>query len=59
MLIYNPRHLLVILGEFVAHYNEHRPPRAAINDHPTPQTPNQPPSTSLRRESAAGRSSTD
>jgi hypothetical protein len=25
MLIYNPRHLLAVLGEFVEHYNEHRP----------------------------------
>jgi len=25
MLIYNPRHLLAVLGEFVVHYNEHRP----------------------------------
>jgi hypothetical protein len=26
MLIYNPRHLLAVLSEFVAaHYNEHRP----------------------------------
>jgi putative transposase len=25
MLIYNPRHLLGVLGEFVVHYNEHRP----------------------------------
>jgi putative transposase len=25
MLIYSPRHLLGILGEFVAHYDEHRP----------------------------------
>jgi putative transposase len=25
MLIYNPRHLLRVLGEFVEHYNEHRP----------------------------------
>jgi hypothetical protein len=25
MLIYNPRHLLAVLGEFVTHYNEHRP----------------------------------
>ena len=24
LLIYNPRHLLAVLGEFVAHYNEHR-----------------------------------
>jgi hypothetical protein len=25
ILIYNPRHLLAVLGEFVEHYNEHRP----------------------------------
>jgi hypothetical protein len=25
MLIYSPRHLLAVLGEFVEHYNEHRP----------------------------------
>jgi transposase InsO family protein len=25
ILIYNPRHLLACLGEYVAHYNEHRP----------------------------------
>ena len=25
MLIYSPRHLLAVLGEFVDHYNEHRP----------------------------------
>jgi transposase InsO family protein len=25
MLIYNPRHLLAVLSEYVAHYNEHRP----------------------------------
>jgi putative transposase len=25
MLIYSPRHLLAVLGEFVMHYNEHRP----------------------------------
>jgi putative transposase len=25
MLIYNPRHLLTVLSEFVAHYNEYRP----------------------------------
>ena len=24
MLIYNPRHLLAVLGEFVAHHNKHR-----------------------------------
>jgi putative transposase len=24
-LVYNPRHLLAVLGEFIAHYNEHRP----------------------------------
>jgi hypothetical protein len=25
ILIYNPRHLLATLSEYVAHYNEHRP----------------------------------
>jgi putative transposase len=25
MLIYNPRHLLAVLADFVTHYNEHRP----------------------------------
>lgn len=25
ILIYNPRHLLTTLTEYVAHYNEHRP----------------------------------
>jgi putative transposase len=25
MLVHNPRHLLAVLGEFIAHYNEHRP----------------------------------
>jgi putative transposase len=28
MLIYNPRHLLAVLDEFVEHYNEHRPHRS-------------------------------
>jgi putative transposase len=25
MLVYNARHLLTALGQYVAHYNEHRP----------------------------------
>ncbi|MEV0726980.1 transposase [Micromonospora purpureochromogenes] len=28
LLIYNRRHLLATLGEYVAHYNEHRPHQA-------------------------------
>jgi putative transposase len=58
MLIYNARPLLAVLGEFVAHYNEHRPHRAATNVRPPPQTPGQLLSTSTERGSAAGRSST-
>jgi len=33
ILIYNPRHLLVTLEEYVRHYNVHRPTKAASNSH--------------------------
>jgi transposase InsO family protein len=59
MLIYNPRHLLVILASSSCTTTSTGPTRAAINARPTSQTPSQPPSTSLRRKSAVGRSSTD
>jgi putative transposase len=58
MLIYNPRHLLAVLGEFVEHYNEHRPHQG--RDQRPPGVTDTGPSVvaSPRRESAAGRSST-
>jgi putative transposase len=34
MLIYHPRHLLGVLGEFVTHYNEHRPHQGRGQRHP-------------------------
>jgi putative transposase len=37
MLIYNPRHLRTVLGEFVAHCNEHRPHQS--RDQRPPNTP--------------------
>lgn len=35
MLIYNPRHLLAVLGEFVTHYNERRPRQSRQQRPPT------------------------
>jgi hypothetical protein len=59
MLIYNPRHPLVVLGEFVAHYTSTGHSTAAINAHPVPRAPRQPQSsTSTLRGSAERRSST-
>jgi hypothetical protein len=41
MLIYNEHHAVVVLDEFVRHYNDHRATRAASNAHPTtiPRSP--------------------
>jgi putative transposase len=55
MLIYSPRHLLAVLGEFVTHYNEHRPHQGRDQAHPAPWTPSLPSSTSPLHGSAAGR----
>ncbi len=51
MLIYTPRHLLGVLGEFVVHYNEHRPHQTATSGHPRPRRLVQPAPTSPRRGS--------
>lgn len=39
ILIYNPRHLLAVLGEYVAHYNEHRPHQGRAQLPPTVDSP--------------------
>ncbi|WP_426507422.1 integrase core domain-containing protein [Dactylosporangium sp. McL0621] len=36
MLIYNARHLLTTLGQYVAHYNEHRPHQGRDQRPPAP-----------------------
>jgi hypothetical protein len=59
MLIYNSRHLLAVLGEFVVHTTSIGHTRAAINARPTPRAPRLPSPTSPRRGSVVGRSSTD
>jgi putative transposase len=59
MLIYNPRHLLGVLGEFVVHYNEHRPHQGRAQRPPDAVAPRLPSMTSPPCGLAAGRSSTD
>jgi hypothetical protein len=60
MLIYNPRHLLGVLGEFVEHYNEHRPHQSRDQRPPDAADPSQSSwSTSPPCGSAVRRSSTD
>jgi putative transposase len=56
LLITGPRHLAVVLREFVEHYNTHRPHRSLQQQPPTGRTP--PPSTAtvrpLRRDRLGG-----
>ncbi len=56
LLITGPRHLAVVLREFVEHYNTHRPHRSLRQQPPTGRTP--PPSTAtvrpLRRDRLGG-----
>jgi putative transposase len=59
MLIYNPRHWLVILGEFVVHSNDNRPHQSR-DQRPPRATDTGPAAVDLAAGgSAAGRSSTD
>jgi putative transposase len=56
LLITGPRHLAVVLREFVEHYNTHRPHRSLRQQPPAGRTP--PPSTAtvrpLRRDRLGG-----
>jgi putative transposase len=56
LLISGPRHLAAVLGEYVGHYNTHRPHRALDQQPPAGRTP--PPSTAticpLRRDRLGG-----
>jgi hypothetical protein len=54
LLIYSERHLRIVLTEYIAHYNQHRPHRAWAADHPTRRRP-----TCLPNDSNDDKSSTD
>jgi transposase InsO family protein len=59
MLIYNARHLLAVLAEFVVHYNENRPHQSRGQRPPNATGPAPAVAALPRRGSAAGSSSTD
>jgi putative transposase len=59
MLIYNPRHLLTVLSEFVTHDNEHRPHQRRHQRPPNATDTGSAVAASPRRGSAVGKFSTD
>jgi transposase InsO family protein len=59
ILIYNPRHLLATLDDYVRHYNQHRPHQGRRQRPPDATTHRLRSSTSPQRGYTARRSSTD
>jgi hypothetical protein len=59
LLIFGRRHLDPVLAKFIAHYNDHRPPRALNQRAPRtlkvePDQVDEPDSTQLRRNEVLG-----